>query len=145
MPHIIPGRGIPAGGVAHRSHMPNMLALRALPSGRRAPGLRQVHHASRDYAETVTGIRPVSTLMQRDAALASTTTTATIIMTVSAVLRSPEKCREGSGPIAIGQKFVRTLNTPAVNVVTDTNESGSTVTQAYRALPLLMIIVVPTA
>jgi 7-cyano-7-deazaguanine synthase len=46
MPHTIPGRGIPAGGVAHRSHMPNMLALRALPSGRRA-GTCARHHASR--------------------------------------------------------------------------------------------------
>src|SRR5688572_19491504 len=41
MRHIIPGRGIPSGGVAHRSLMPNKLALRALPAGRRAPGLMQ--------------------------------------------------------------------------------------------------------
>ena len=39
--HITPGRGIIAGGVAHRSFMPKELALRALPSGRRAPGLMQ--------------------------------------------------------------------------------------------------------
>ena len=39
--HTIPGRGIPAGCVAHRSLMSNKLALRALPSGRRAPGLVQ--------------------------------------------------------------------------------------------------------
>src|SRR5688500_16090494 len=39
MRHIIPGRGIPFVGVAHRSLMPNKLALRALPAGRRAPGL----------------------------------------------------------------------------------------------------------
>jgi len=31
------GRGIPAGGVAPRSHIPDILARRALPAGRRAP------------------------------------------------------------------------------------------------------------
>ena len=31
------GRGIPPGCVAHRLHVPNMRALRALPAGRRAP------------------------------------------------------------------------------------------------------------
>jgi hypothetical protein len=41
MTHLIPGRGIPAGGVAPPSHMVYMLGRRALPSGRRAPGLRQ--------------------------------------------------------------------------------------------------------
>jgi len=41
MRHIIPGRGIPAGGVAHPSNIPDILGLRAWPSGRRAPGLMQ--------------------------------------------------------------------------------------------------------
>ena len=36
---IIPGRGIPAGGVAPPSDIPDILGRRALPSGRRAPGL----------------------------------------------------------------------------------------------------------
>jgi hypothetical protein len=40
MRHMIPGQGIPAGGVAPPSHMSNLLGRRALPSGRRAPGLR---------------------------------------------------------------------------------------------------------
>ena len=35
----IRGRRIPPGGVAHRSLMPNKLALRALPAGRGAPRL----------------------------------------------------------------------------------------------------------
>ena len=35
----IPGRGIPAGGVAPPSHIPDMLGRRAWPAGRRAPGL----------------------------------------------------------------------------------------------------------
>ena len=34
---ITAGRGIPAGGVATRSNMPNILARRASPSRRRAP------------------------------------------------------------------------------------------------------------
>ena len=42
MTHTIPGRGISSGGVAHRSHMPNMVALRPLPAGRPALGLLQV-------------------------------------------------------------------------------------------------------
>jgi hypothetical protein len=41
MTHTISGRGIASGCVAHRSHMPNMLALPAVPVGRRAPGLVQ--------------------------------------------------------------------------------------------------------
>jgi hypothetical protein len=53
MTYTIPGRGIPAGGVAHRSHMPNMLALRALPSGRRTPGLVQVITVPGDWAGAV--------------------------------------------------------------------------------------------
>ena len=36
-----PAWGPGPGGVAHRSLMPNKLALRALPAGRRAPGLMQ--------------------------------------------------------------------------------------------------------
>src|SRR4029453_9161272 len=36
---IIPGRGIPAGCVAPPSDIPDILGRRALPSGRRAPGL----------------------------------------------------------------------------------------------------------
>src|SRR6266852_9183482 len=35
---ITPGRGIPAGGVAPPSNIPDILGRRALPSGRRAPG-----------------------------------------------------------------------------------------------------------
>ena len=42
MTHPSPGRGIPSGGVARRSHMVDMLAPRALPAGRRTPGLWQV-------------------------------------------------------------------------------------------------------
>ena len=49
------------------------------------------------------------------------------------------------GPTAIGQKLSRTLSHPAVSVVIVTNASGTSVTHAYRARPMLMMIVVPTA
>jgi hypothetical protein len=39
MRHLVPARGIPPGGVPHRSLMPNKLALRALRALR--PGLMQ--------------------------------------------------------------------------------------------------------
>ena len=42
MSPIIPGRGIPAGGVASPSNTPSILGRRALPAGRRAPGLMQL-------------------------------------------------------------------------------------------------------
>ena len=47
---VTPGRGIPAGCVAHRSLMPNKLALRALRSGRRA---RNICHRISDSGHSV--------------------------------------------------------------------------------------------
>src|SRR5688572_25976377 len=73
------------------------------------------------------------------------TTTDTIMMTVNVVLRYPWKWRAAFGPMAIGQKLSRMLRTPAVSVVVATKVSGRNVTQAYLALPRLMMIVVPTA
>ena len=39
----------------------------------------------------------------------------------------------------------RTLNAPALSVVVATNAIGTSVTQAYFAFPMLMMIVLPTA
>src|ERR687885_258405 len=72
----------------------------------------------------IVGTRPRRTCRHRHTALQRMTMTHTIMVTVRLVLRYPWKWRDGSEPTAIGQKLSRTLRTPALSVLTDTNESG---------------------
>ena len=52
MSHLTPARGIPTGGVAHRSFMPNELAVHALPAARRELGKSSRFEGTRSAKKT---------------------------------------------------------------------------------------------
>ena len=49
-----------------------------------------------------------------------------------------------AGSFVIGRKLSVMFRKPAESVVTETNDSGNSVTHAYRCFPALMIAVVAT-